>query len=72
MMPTEASPGVTTPAVFGPMMRVLPRAAAAWMAMTSCSGMCSVRMTSSFTPAPMASSAADFAAAGGMNITDTS
>jgi hypothetical protein len=72
MMPTKPSPGVTSPAVFGPTMRVPLGLAAAWIIITSCAGMCSVRMTSSFTPAAIASSAAARAAPGGMNMTDTS
>ena len=72
MMPTNASPGVTSPAVLGPTMRQPAAPASACMRITSRDGMCSVSTTSSFTPAPIASSAAASAAAGGMNITDTS
>jgi len=61
MMPTKPSPGVTSPAVFGPTICVPARRAASSTAITSCAGMCSVSMTRSFTPAAMASSAAALA-----------
>jgi hypothetical protein len=72
MMPTKPSPGVTRPAVFGPTMRVPRRAAAPWIAITSWAGMCSVRTTTTFAPASIASRAASFAATGGMNMTAVS
>ena len=72
MMPTKHSPGVTRPAVLGPMTRVPPALAAAISSMTSWAGMCSVSTTSSLAPASMASSAAVRAAIGGTNITATS
>ena len=72
MMPTKVSPGVTKPAVFGPTMRVPDLAAAAWIAMTSCAGICSVSTTSVLTPASQADTAASRAIGGGMNMTATS
>ena len=72
MMPTKVSPGVTRPAVFGPMIRVPESFAAAMKYITSWVGMCSVSTTSRRTPASMASSAAALAAIGGMNMTATS
>ncbi len=72
MNPAKHSPGVTRPAVFGPSTRVPLARAADRKYMTSCTGMCSVRMTSFLTPASMASSAASRTASGGMKSTDTS
>ena len=59
MKPTMHSPGVTPPAVFGPMTHA-PRsfAAATRKYIVSCTGMCSVRHTSPRTPASMVSRAA--------------
>ena len=72
MMPTKPSPGVTSPAVFGPTICVPARRAASSTAITSWAGICSVSTTRSFTPAATASSAAALASAGGMNITAVS
>ena len=72
MMPTKHSPGVTMPAVLGPTTQQPLARAAAMIAMTSRTGMNSVRTTSVLAPASMASSAAALAASGGMNMTEAS
>ena len=57
--------------MLGPTMRIPVRAAAAWISITSCAGMCSVRTTSSLMPASAVEIAASRAIGGGMNITAT-
>ena len=72
MKPTKHSPGVTRPAVFGPITAQPASRAAASTQAVSCSGTCSVRTTSFRQPASIASSAAALTPCGGMNSTETS
>ena len=72
MKPRKHSPGVTAPAVLGPSTWAPSSRAAASRYMTSCTGTCSVRMTSFPMPASMASSAACLTPGGGMNSTEAS
>ena len=72
MMPTKPSLGVTTPAVFGPMIRQRARLARAWISSTCWAGICSVSTTTTPIPASMASTIASRANIGGTKITETS
>ena len=72
MKPTKPSPGVTSPAVFGPSTLAPLARAADRRNITSCTGICSVRITSFLIPASMASRAALRTANGGIKSTDTS
>jgi hypothetical protein len=69
MIPSDASPGTTTPAVLGPSTRTPRSAAAATISIVSCTGMCSVSSTMSRTPCSIASRQAARAASGGTNMT---
>ena len=72
MNPTKHSPGVTSPAVFGPATAAPFARAAASTSITSCTGTCSVRTTRRGQPASMASMAAARTPSGGMKSTETS
>ncbi len=72
IMPTTALSGLSTPRQFGPTKRASASLAALEMASTSQIGTRSGMMTSSLTPAAMASRAADLTIGAGMYRTETS
>ena len=72
IMPTTARPGEMTPSVLGPTNRAPCSSAAAAIAMASQTGTRSGTRTTVFTPASMASMAADFTRRAGTKTTETS